>query len=325
MALPPGVPPQADLLTGCPLHVLQLLFSFLPSGDAKALRSCSRSLRLASRGRFHTVRIASLLQVASTFAPEALPGLQNLDYRFSNAASSKQLIALLKAHPSWESGVQGARLSGREGLLAAVDALQLCCPGITKLDVRCQHNYRGRHKECSELSHSLAAIQTGYPELQELHLSRFPLSEAQLAQLCGSLQNLRSLSIRGLKLALHSESIAPLTALTALTELCIDHLELQGDTFPGGAQLRSLVSLCGAAIVVCAHVAHRACAASQQAQQLGMWRRPPNCLPARSCMCMCTCMHVCNCDTTGSRLAAAEAPCNSGPHCHAGVGSGFGE
>ena len=60
-----------------------------------------------------------------------------------------------KKQPQHGGSVRAARLSGREGLQAALQALALSCPALVRLEVRCQHSYRGRHAECADLGRCL--------------------------------------------------------------------------------------------------------------------------------------------------------------------------
>lgn len=101
---------------------------------------------------------------------------------------------------------------------------------ILNTQVRCQHSYRGRHAECSDLGRLLRALTaSSFPALAHLHLTRLPISGPQLLALCGGLPGLRSLSVRGLTAAaaLTCDSLGHLAHMTQLTQLSVDHVLLR--------------------------------------------------------------------------------------------------
>ncbi|GIL64400.1 hypothetical protein Vafri_18240 [Volvox africanus] len=237
-----AVTPDLVLLTQLPESFLFQLLKRLSQEDVKSLRLVSLRLCTISNGvnRLSGLKASALLtDAAPTLA--RLPPISLLDFNARNAACSYQLLAALRQHGSrLEHSVRAVRLSGRDGLLAALQTLRLACPRIERLEIRCQHSYRGRHKECADLGRCLQELEVAFPSLTELHLHRFPISSAQLVHLCDSLLGLRALSIRGLTHALINQSLAHLHRLSQLVSLSVDHLNLQDGCLPCSSQLRTL-------------------------------------------------------------------------------------
>ncbi|GIL86385.1 hypothetical protein Vretifemale_14740 [Volvox reticuliferus] len=237
-----AVTPDSVELTQLPEPFMFQLLKRLSQEDVKSLRLvCSRLCTISNgANRLSSLKASALLtDAAPTLA--RLPPISFLDFNARNAACSHQLLAALRQHGSrLEHSVRAVRLSGRDGLLAALQTLRLACPRIERLEIRCQHSYRGRHKECADLGRCLQELEAGFPSLTELHLQRFPISSAQLVHMCDSLLGLRALSIRGLTHALINKSLAHLHRLSQLVSLSVDHLNLQDGCLPCGLQLREL-------------------------------------------------------------------------------------
>ncbi|GLC46534.1 hypothetical protein PLESTM_001886400 [Pleodorina starrii] len=230
-------------LTELPEALMLQVFKRLPQEDIKSLRlACSRLCNLCNKAsRLSGLKASALLLTDAAPTLTRIPPVSILDFNARNAACGHQLLAALRQHGSrLEDSVRSVRLSGRDGLLAALQTLRLACPRVERLEIRCQHGYRGRHKECADLGRCLQELEAAFPALTELHLQRFPISSAQLVHLCDSLLSLRALSIRGLAHALTGDSLAHLHRLSALVSLSVDHLKLQGGSLPCGTQLRSL-------------------------------------------------------------------------------------
>ncbi|KXZ43879.1 hypothetical protein GPECTOR_78g67 [Gonium pectorale] len=229
-----------------PESFLLQLIGRIAQDDVKSLRAtCSRLCGLVasapSARRLTCLRAAPLLSAPSPPSLSRLPPASFLDFNARNADCGHRLLSALRARGgALERSLRSVRLSGRDGLLSALQALRLACPQLERLEIRCQHSYRGRHRECADLGRCLAELEDGFPGLQELHLTRFPISSAQLVHLCDSLPDLRALSVRGLAAALNSDSLSHLHRLSNLVSLSVDHLWLQGRSFPCGPQLRSL-------------------------------------------------------------------------------------
>ncbi|KAG2484552.1 hypothetical protein HYH03_016687 [Edaphochlamys debaryana] len=236
-------PVEPARFVSLPEPFLHALFGRLSTEDAKALRvTCSRAqAACASACRLPRLRATALLSEPPPPLSH-LPPTIDLDFNARNADCGHRLLSALRQQ-SGRLGrrVRGVRLSGRDGLLSALQTLRLACPGLERLEIRCQHGYKGRHAECSDLGRCLQELECAFTGLKELHLTRLPISGPQLCGLCDSLgPGLRALSVRGLRHALTCESLSHLGRLGQLESLCVDHLRLQTRGFPAGPPLRSL-------------------------------------------------------------------------------------
>eukprot|EP00198_Chlamydomonas_reinhardtii_P005062 XP_001694398.1 predicted protein [Chlamydomonas reinhardtii] len=203
--------PPEPTFEALPERFLAQLYAQLLLPDVKSLRSTCSGLAAAcaKAGRLTSLRGTALLTEPLP-SLSRLPPVSFLDLNARNADCGHRLISALRKHGG---SVRAARLSGREGLQAALQALALSCPALVRLE----------------------ELQSGFPGLQELHLTRLPISGEQLRALTARLPHLRALSdgcsfpaspaLSGLRsLELSDAEVAPaafaaLNALTALTSL----------------------------------------------------------------------------------------------------------